>query len=240
MECIMRTTVLLTGLGSLALAGLVPVASRAAGHETDLDYTYIQLNGISRDIKGVGTNSDPVNRFDNGSGVGLFGSYQFAPKWFLFGDYSSTNSDVNYTSSTIYSLPSDTDIKRLDFGFGTHRPITDRIDFVGRLGYTDVDYGKFKIGAGGGLFSGGLSGLGNRLSSDTSDGYIVDAAVRAPLTHSLQGEIGVRHLDINTVTSNNIIGSLLYQFSDDWGLDFGVDAGSDISTYVLGVRFTPG
>ncbi len=78
-----------------------------------------------------------------------------------------------------------------------------------------------------------------RLQGDRSDGYIVDAAVRALLTHSLQGQIGVRHLDVGTITSNYVIGSLLYQFSADWGLDFGVDAGSDISTYVLGVRFTP-
>lgn len=239
MECIMRTTVLLAGF---AVTGMIPLTGMAAGtkgERQEMNFTYLQLNGVDREIKPQSSDQTLVHKLKPGPGYGLSGSYAFLPKYFVFGDYADTKSDVSYLSGTtlpLPDLPTDTRVKRYDLGVGTDRPINSRLDVVARAAYSDVDYGKFRVGSGDNLIFPPLSAeSGDR----SSTGYLVDAGVRAELAHNLQGTLGARYMDVGTIKSTDVIGSLLFEVSGNWGIDVGVDAGSDISTYQVGVRFSP-
>ncbi|MBN1239378.1 MAG: outer membrane beta-barrel protein [Gammaproteobacteria bacterium] len=232
----MRTNILLTGLGALGAVGLTQQPAAAAD---DVNYTYLQLHAVGRDVDAFDDQDGAIEDLDDGSGFGIRGSYQFLPKYFVFGDYSDTDSDVAFASESVFPLPADTDITRMDVGVGTNLPINDRVDFVGRVAYTDVDYGDFDIGAGGDLLNGGLDNLRDQLREDDSDGYFADAGVRAQLTENLEGAVGLRYTDVQNIDTTTVIGSLMFELSDSWGIDLSVDAGDELSTYLLGVRFSP-
>lgn len=135
-------------------------------------------------------------------------------------------------SEDVFPLIEDTDIKRLDVGIGTNMEINDRVDFIGRIAYTDIDFGDFDFGAS------SDTDLDDLLEDD-SDGYFVDAGVRSQLTANLEGSIGIRYLDLQDVDNTSLIGSLLYEINPSWDIDLQIDAGDEISTYLLGVRFSP-
>lgn len=232
----MRTKILLSGMAALGTAGLAPQLANAAD---GVNYTYLQLHYVGRDIDTFDDDEGVIEDLDDGSGFGIEGSFQFLPKYFVFGEYSDTESDVAFASESTFPLPADTDITRLDVGVGTNRPISDRVDFVGRIAYTDIDYGDFDIGAGGDLLNGGLDNLRDQLREDDSDGYFADAGVRAQLTENLEGTLGLRYTDVQNIDTTTVIGSLMFELSDNWGIDLSVDAGDDIATYLLGVRFSP-
>jgi hypothetical protein len=241
----MRTTAAaLTALSVLGVVGMTPATGwgqdRGRDSTRDLDYTYLQLNAVNRDIDALDSDRGLVKKLNDGNGWSLNGSFAFLPKFFVFGEYSDTDSDVSYSSSNTLPLPANTDIKRLDAGVGTDRPITNRLDFVGRAAYVDIDYGDFNIGASSSaLGGGGLSGLREELTSDTTDGYLADAAVRSQLTPKIEGLVGLRYTNVGSIDDTSVLGSLLFELSRNWGLDVGVDAGSDVSLYRLGVRFQP-
>jgi hypothetical protein len=110
--------------------------------------------------------------------------------------------------------------------------INDRLDFVGRLGYVDIDFGDFRFGASSDIDA-------NDLRNDSSDGYLVDAGVRSQLLENLEGSLGLRHLDIEGIDNTSLLGSLLFELSPSWDIEFAVDVGDDVSTYLLGIRFSP-
>jgi opacity protein-like surface antigen len=236
----MRTTVFLAGF---AVAGMIPLTSMAAGTRGEgqaMDFTYLQINGMDREIKPESSDQTLVHKLKTGPGYGLSGSYAFSPKYFLFGDYADSKSDVDYLSSTtlpLSELPADTRVKRYDLGVGTDRPVSSRLDVVARVAYSSVDYGKFRVGKGDDNLI--YPPLSAETGDRTSTGYLVDAGVRSELTHNIQGSLGARYLDVGTIKSTDLIGSLLFEVSPNWGIDVGVDAGSNIATYQVGVRFTP-
>jgi hypothetical protein len=232
------TTIATTGLGTLTAlaAALLPQLGSAA---EGLDYSYLELEAIGRDIDAFDDNEGLIEDFDDGGGWGIHGSYQFLPRFFAFGKYSDTETDVAYASDNVFPLPANTDITRLDAGIGTNWPLNDRVDFVGRIAYTDIDYGDFDLGAGGDLVGAGLDNFRDELTSDNSDGYFADAGVRAQLTPNLEGSIGLRYTDVQNIDSSTVIGSLMFELSDNWGLDLGVDVGDELSTYLFGVRYAP-
>ncbi|HEU4618627.1 MAG TPA: hypothetical protein VFV10_11320 [Gammaproteobacteria bacterium] len=239
----MRTTALWTAVGALGLVGMMPGTGAAADRDndrradSDLDYTYLQLNAINRDIDALDSDRGLVKKFHDGGGWSLNGSFSFLPKFFVFGEYSDTDSDIDYASSNTLPLPANTAIKRLDAGVGTHRDISRKTDFIARAAYVDIDYGNFDIGESGISFNGGLSGLRSDLTNDTTDGYLADAAVRSQLTRKLDALLGLRYTNVGSIDSTSWLGSLMYEFNRNWALDLGADIGSDVSTYRLGVRF---
>lgn len=232
----MRTTKVLIGISSLGIAVTVPALGIAA---EGLDYTYLQLEAVGRDVDSFDQDEGIIEDFDDGGGWALRGSWAFVPRYFVFGNYSNTESDVSYFGQETLPLPADTDIKRFDVGFGTNREINERVDFVGRIAYTDIDYGDFDIGGSGDLINGGLDNLTDELRADESDGYFADAGVRSQLTPNIEGTIGLRYTSVESIDSTSVIGSLLFELTETWGIDLNVDAGDDISTYSLGVRFIP-
>lgn len=232
----MRMKALLTAIGTVSAVGMMPEPGHSA---EDLNYTYLQLQAVGRDVDGFDDDDGVIEDLDDGGGFGIHGSYQFLPRFFVFGDYSDTDSDVAYASDTAFPLPANTDITRLDVGVGTNWELNDRLDFIGRAAYVDIDYGDFDLGAGDDLLNGGLDNLRDQLQEDDSDGYFADAGVRAQLTPNLEGTIGLRYLDVQNIDTSTVFGSLMFELSDNWGIDLGVDAGDEISTYRLGVRFSP-
>lgn len=54
----------------------------------------------------------------------------------------------------------------------------------------------------------------------------------------MEGSIGVRHTDLEQFDNLSVIGNLMYEFTPGMGLNFGMEAGSDISHYLLGLRFS--
>lgn len=225
----MRLPVIFTAIAGIGVAGVVPNAALA---REGLEYTYLQLDYVGRDIDSVDDMSDTIEDIDDGSGLALKGQYAFSERIFGFATYSETESDVSYSSEDVFPLPADTEVKRLDVGIGTSIPINDRLDFLGRLAYSDIDFDAFEFGATSDLAT-------DDLTADDSDGYFLDGGVRAQLAPNLEGTIGVRYTDIQEIDNTSLIGSLLFEVSPSWGVNLSLDAGDEIATYELGVRFTP-
>lgn len=226
----MRTSTLATSFALLAAAPTLALAQEG------LDYTWIELDAVARDIDAFDEDADIVEDLDDGDGIALNGSVGLGENLFLFGGYSQTESDVSYVSDEVFLLPSNTDIKRLDLGVGFHAAMTDRTDFVGSVGYVDVDFGDFEFGEDDDIDE--LSDIEESLD-DGSNGYTVGLGLRTQLLDNLEGELGVRHLDIEGIDNTSLVGSLLFEMSPNWDLGFEIDAGDELSTYMLGVRFSP-
>jgi len=214
-------------MGSFAVAG-------TAAATEGLNYTFLQLDYIVRDIDVFEDDEDPIEDFDDGNGIALRGSFAVNESLFLFGEYSETESDVTYVSDQVFPIPAEEDVTQLKAGIGTSLEIADRTDFVGRLGYTDIDYGDFDVGATGNDFD--VSDLGD----DSSDGFFVDAGVRSQLLDNLDGSIGVRYLDVEDVDNTSLIGNLMFELTENWSIDLAVDAGDELATWSLGARWSGG
>jgi hypothetical protein len=223
-----RTTAVLA-IGSL---GILAAPLERAGAAEGIEYSFVQLDVLARDVDIFDDQDTAIEDFDDGTGLSLLGSIELGAIH-LFGSYSQSESDVTYASEDVFLLPADTDINRLDLGIGIHPEISDRMDLVAQLGYTDIDYGDFDLGT-----SGEFEDLDDFLD-DTSDGYFADVGLRGQMLPNLEGMIGVRYLDIDEVDSTSLIGSLLFELSPTWGIALTVDAGDEISTYFLGARWTP-
>lgn len=209
-------------------------AAGSAVATEDLSYTYLQLDYIVRDIDVFDDDEDFIEDFDDGNGLALRGSFEVTDNFFVFGEYSEVESDVEYASDNVFPIPADQDVTQLMAGIGTGIEIAQRTDFVGRLGYTDIDYGDFDIGGTTDDFD--LSDLGD----DSSDGFFVDAGVRSQLHDRLDGSIGVRYVDIEDVDNTSLIGNLKFELTDAWSINLMVDAGDELSTYALGARWSGG
>jgi hypothetical protein len=216
----------------LAAVSLAVVAPHSVDAAEGLDYTYLELAYVGRDIDAFDDDEDVIEDLDDGGGVALEGSLALGDNFFIFGGYSDTESDVTFVNDEVFPLPAETDIKRLDLGVGTMVEINDRLDFVGRLGYVDIDFGDFDFGASEDIDA-------NDLLDDSSDGYLIDIGLRSQLLTNLEGSIGVRHIDVEDIDNTSLLASLLFELSPSWDIGVSIDAGDDVSTYMLGVRFSP-
>lgn len=227
------TRLAVIGVGATGVAAGVPQAVSAA---EGLEYSYLRLDLIGRDVDGFeDTVSDTTERYDDGGGAALEGSFAFTDNFFVFGAYSETESDVMVRTEDVF-LPADTDITRFDVGVGANAELTERMDFVGRVAYADIDFGEFELGT---------TSDFDTIDEDSSDGFAVDAGIRSQVLDNLEGSIGVRYLTLDSdnslrdVDNTSLIGSILFEMSDNWDLGFEVDVGDEIREYMLGVRFSP-
>ena len=219
-------------LFSTALTALAVAASGSAMAQQDrLSYSYLELNYINLDIDEVGEGGDFLDDLENGNGWGISGSLEIGESWFVFADYSDTESDTGFVNDQGLFFSSDTDIKRLNLGAGFHMPMNDNADFVLRAAYTDFDRDRFNFGATDDARVGDLR-------DDSSDGYFADASIRAQLLDALEGSLGVRYTDVEETDNIGLIGSLLWEFTPGWGIALGVEAGDEIRTWNVGMRFS--
>jgi hypothetical protein len=213
---------------AVAAAGLLPAAGFAA---EGLSYTYAEIDYINLDVDQPGEDTFPREDFDNGGGFKVDLSFALGENFFIYGNYSETEADFDYTDNTGARLPGDTDIIKFGVGVGVIFPMSNNTDFVLSGGYLDIDFDDFRLGAT------GDSSI-NDLKDDPSDGFSVDALVRAQLGERFEGSIGARYIDVQSIDGFSVIANLMYEFTPNWGLNLSVDAGSDLATWAAGIRYS--
>lgn len=231
-----RTTLPLTALASMML---LPAASFAA---EDLSYTYVQLDYIVEDID-LEEDNDALNNvvedFDDGDGFKLTGSYAFTDTFFVFGKYSNTTADYDYTSDAGLDLPPDTDIKTLNLGLGYVAPLTYRMDFVSRVSYIDVDYGDFSVGEqDSNIDQEPITDVVEDSFEDSTDGFAIDAGVRSQVVDWLEAAGGLRFTKLDTGNDFSFFGNVLFEINPNMGISVGVETGDMASSYNLGFRWS--
>jgi hypothetical protein len=213
---------------ALASASLLPAAGFAA---EGLSYNFAELSYVNLDVDQPGEDTFPRGDLDNGNGYKVDFSVALGNRFFVYGNYANTNADLNYRDNNGVVLPGDTDIIKAGLGIGATMPVSTNTDFVVSGGYLDVDFDKFRFGATG---NPSLHDLGD----DTSDGFSIDAMLRSQLMPKLEGSIGARYIDVQTIDGFSVIANLMYEFTPNWGLNLSVDAGSDLATWAAGVRYS--
>jgi hypothetical protein len=220
--------ILTTALLALPLGALAQDANR------DLSYTWLELDYSILDVDVFDDESGLVDDVDDGNGWGVNGSFAFTPMFFGFAGYSKTDSDVTFSDDDTPLITSSADVEVLELGLGVNVPFqigSLDTDFVGRAAYVDIDYGSFDFG---GSDDPDLEDL----DDDSSDGWKADASLRSQLTPRIEGSIGVGYLDVEGTDTFSALGSVLFELTPNWGINLAGDVGDDVSTYVLGVRYS--
>jgi hypothetical protein len=229
---IRKTTSLAALAAAMAIPLALPVTALAAA---DLSYTYLEIDYINLDIDDFNDNDGLIEDFDDGSGWGVNGSVAFTPMFFAFAAYSETDSDVNFTSDGTTFFSSSQDVARLDVGLGLNKPLDisalNQPDLVVRAAYVDIDVGNLDLG-------GSSDPDIDDLNDDGSDGWYSDASLRSQLLPQLEASVGVRYTDIEDASEFSFIGNALFEINPNWGVNLAVDAGDDLRTYALGLRYS--
>ena len=205
------------------------LTSASAMAQEHFSYTWIEADFVNMEIDGYDNDGSFSSEFNDGNGWGLSASYSFAPNWFVFSNFSSVQSDVDFVDNTGQRFSSDTDIDRFDLGVGYYIRMNDRSDWVFSLAYTDIDVDDFDFG-------GSSNSSFNDLRDDESDGFFADAGIRAQLLDRLEGSVGLRYTSIEEVDNFSLIGNALFEFTPMVGFNLGADIGDDLTTWVAGVR----
>lgn len=220
----------------IASLAFIPLSGLAV---EDLSYTYLQAEFINLDIDEAGEGTS-LNELDDGDGIALRGSYGFdqspfgfADSWFVFANYSESESDATFTDDQGIVRPAETDIIRLDVGAGLAVPFNEMSQMVFRLAYSDIDLEDFDVGA---TPTTSISDLGD----ESSDGYFIDGAWRGQLTAPIDWELtaGVRYTDIGETDNFSFIGNALFEITPNWGVNVSADVGDELTTVGIGGRYT--
>jgi hypothetical protein len=187
-------------VGSLLLAA-VPLAAQAE----DMSYSYVEAGYTEADLDSVA----------DGDGFAVRGSIGFAENFFAFAEYAT------------FGFPASVDLDQISVGLGGHLGISERVDLVGRVGYTEFDLS--------------VPGLG----SDSVDGYLVSAGIRGQVTDAfeLEGHAVYTDLGSGAGDSTALVAGGRYLFTENFavgaeyrtGDDLG---GTDLDVIYVGVRFT--
>jgi hypothetical protein len=187
-------------VGSLLLAA-VPLAAQAE----DMSYSYVEAGYTEADLDSVA----------DGDGFAVRGSIGFAENFFAFAEYAT------------FGFPASVDLDQISVGLGGHLGISERVDLVGRVGYTEFDLS--------------VPGLG----SDSVDGYLVSAGIRGQVTDAfeLEGHAVYTDLGSGAGDSTALVAGGRYFFTENFavgaeyrtGDDLG---GTDLDVIYVGVRFT--
>jgi hypothetical protein len=209
-----------------------------------LSYSFIEGDYIVQDIDGNGEGNvfdNFLDDFDDGDGYGVRGSLELGESFFLFGSYTSTDSEYTFINDDDLLIPDDQDVKTFRFGLGFHTPISDTTDLVARGAYMDVDFGDYNFGAtedddinSGGDFEDALRDL----NDDPSDGYFVDLGLRSQVLNWLELGGGARYTDLDSGDDLSFFGNALIEFNENLGLNLDADFFDDVTTYAVGLRFS--
>lgn len=218
-----------TSKSILLAAGVLALPYGAMAAE-GLSYGFVEVDYINQDVDQP--NEDVFrDDFDNGGGWGVRASLPVAETFFIFGNYMETESDFSFLNNQGVPIPSDTDIDRLDLGVGLILPMSTSSDLLLSGAYTDIDYGRFRLGASGDPDL-------RDLDDDPSDGYFLDLSWRAQLSDNVEGSVGARYTDIEDLDGMSIVGNVMYEFTPNVGVNLSVDAGDELMTWGLGARYS--
>jgi hypothetical protein len=106
----------------------------------------------------------------------------------------------------------------------------------------DVDYDDFATGAEDQDVTDPDTDLGNvwdDLNEDSSDGYFVDAGVRAQTAFEwLELGGGVRYTDLDAGDDFSLFGNALFEINQSMGINLTASFGDNLSSYGLGFRYS--
>lgn len=212
-------------------ACMIPLAGYAAEPASDLSYGYVEGDYINLDIDTPGEDRFDRSDFEDGDGYGFSASLPIGERFFIFTDYSDTEADFTFRDNTNAIVPGNTDLQRFNLGAGIRMPMSTSTDLVVSGAYSDIDYDHFDFGP---TSSVSLSDL----DDDPSDGFFADVKLRSQLAPALEGSIGARYTDIEDAEGVSLIGNLMFELTQNWGLNVSVDAGDDLVTWGAGVRYS--
>ena len=183
-------------LAKSMIGGLLLAAAPLAAMAEDMSYSYVDLAYVETDIDNAPT----------ADGFALRGSIGFAENWLAFAEYSA---------QSVQGI----DIDFISVGFGGHYGLTDSLDLVGRVGYTEVN-----LDAGGGL-------------NADDNGYLVDAGLRGRVGDAVELEGGVHYTDFSDGGDDTAfyVGGR-FHFNKTWALGAEYQDGSDSSSILAYVR----
>ncbi|HEY7773246.1 MAG TPA: hypothetical protein VIC26_08685 [Marinagarivorans sp.] len=228
----------------VALGVLMLPAASFANTQEDLSYSYVQGGYLVQDVD-IYQDSDSLDDFiddiDDGGGYKAEVSVGFAQNFFGFASYSDTEADFAFVDNNGAVIPSDTNVKTMRLGVGFHAPLTRVMDFVTTASYVDMDLGDFSFGQTDNDVIGGDDSLGDwydDLSEDSSDGYSLDAGVRAQVTYWLELGGGLRYTDVDAGDDVSAFGNALFEINPNMGINLLATAGDNLSTYELAFRYS--
>tara|TARA_R110001592_G_scaffold64032_3_gene196612 strand:+ start:821 stop:1534 length:714 start_codon:yes stop_codon:yes gene_type:complete len=225
----------------LTCALVMPLSAYAA---EGISYSFIEADYLIQNIDYYEDNDffdNFAEDFDDGDGYNISASFDLSDSLFTFGSYGSTDSEFSYFDDTGGFVSQSDDVKTLKLGLGFHTPLSDSFDLVASGGYIDVDLGDFSLGRdeNDDLNSGDdIQNAFNDLNDDDSDGYFLDLGGRAQLASWLEFGAGVRYTDLDYGDNTSLFGNVLFELSDNLGVNLGGDFGDEISTYSLGLRYS--
>lgn len=223
-------------LAALFLAGVPFTAPQAQAGNSDgnLSYTFLEVDYLNLDVD-VLDDGDLIDDIDDGGGFAINGSFAFTPTFFAFAGYSVTDSDATVVDEGEVLLSSSQDVNRLNVGlgvnFGVEPPGIGASDVVLRAAYTDIDFDDFDFG-------GSNDPDLDDLNDDSSDGYFLDARLRSQLVDWAEGSLGVRYTDIEDADEFSIVGNVLFEFTQNLGVNLEFDAADDVGYYLIGLRYS--
>lgn len=225
----------------LTCALALPVSAYAA---EGISYSFIEADYLIQNVDYYEDNDFFDNfseDFDDGDGFKIRASFDLNDSLFTFGSYGSTDTEFTYFDDNGMLVNKGEDVKTLKLGLGFHTPLSDNFDLVVTGGYTDIDLGDFSLGRNKNddLNSGDdIQAAFDDLNEDDSDGYFLDLGGRAQLTPWLEFGAGVRYTDLDYGDNTSLFGDLMFELSDNLGINLGGDFGDKITTYSLGLRYS--
>lgn len=218
-----------------------PVSAFAA---QDISYRYIEAEYIVQDVDMYEDDNafdNVIEDVDDGDGFKIGASFSFTNNLFVFGNYAQTKADFTFINDNAALVPEDTDIKTLQLGLGYFAPINARTDFVVRAAYMDVDYDEFATGATDQDITNPDTTFGDvwdDLNEDSSDGYFVDAGVRAQAIEWLELGGGIRYTDLDSGDDFSVFGNALFEINQNMGINVTASIGDNLSAYGIGFRYS--
>ncbi len=220
----------------LILIAASALLSANALAQDQLGYTWLEADYTVLDVDLFDNDDSLIDDFNDGDGWSGRASFAFSDNWSIFGNFSHTDADVTFADNNHFLITRNSNIERLDVGLSFNVPIalsdTRQTDFVARAAYSDIDYGEFEFG------STAADNSLDDLRDDSSDGWFTDVALRSQLTDWLEGRAGVRYTDIEDTDNFSVFASALFEISPTLGINVEADIGNDVSTYLVGLRYT--
>jgi hypothetical protein len=188
----------------------VALAGVASAQADDLSYSYAEGGFGIVDVDAFS---------EDGDGYFVGGSVGFGTNWLGFAEYSVSSFDESGAEA---------DIDEIQIGFGGHFPMSDGVDFIGKLAYVDQSIDV----------SVNVPGLGSFSASDSESGYMLSAGVRGVAVGRLDLTGELQYVDVGESDDTGLSLRGLYEFTDMFSLGARVGMSDDVTEYGVFARFT--
>lgn len=184
------------------LWAVVALAGMASAHAAELNYSYAEAGYGMVDL-------DTINE----EGDGYFVGGSFGVGNFLgFAEFATAEFDESGAQATI---------DEIQVGFGAHFPMSDTVDFVGKLGYVEqsveVD-----------------TPLGS--ASADENGFMLSAGVRALAVEKLDLSAAIEYVDVGDEDDTGIALRGVYDFTTMFSMGARADFSDDSNMYGVFAR----